>query len=77
MGQKLELTTVEQLRDYIGFAEEVRIQVRFGTCEEWVKLAKKEARVLIDALEDNATPEHMEMFTGTFGTFEDNILWMG
>lgn len=77
---QVELTTVRSLKCAIRIAKTIMVQVRFGCSERWTKLSKLEALGLVSGIgSDDTTPEHFEMFTGVFGTYDTSskTLYLG
>ena len=68
--------TPNNLKAAILKADKVYCQPRFGSVEDWIKISKKEALEYVDGLvasvsgSEEATPDHFEMFAGSFGTIE-------
>ena len=81
MFNKTEITTIPGLRAALKRAHEVRVQVRFGVSEDWLKLPKGEAEYLIKNIAASTTPRDFEMHTDVFGTLEvgpdRTILFLG
>lgn len=77
MATRVEIITVPDLLSAIKDCEEVRVRVRFGVSERWVKLSKKSALDVVDGLPLDATPHGFEMGTGAFADLDDTILYMG
>ena len=78
MDDKEEVTTLEFLRTCINKpGVTIFAQLRFGTSEQWVKISKAEARNLITGM--SGSPEHYEMYTGSFGemNFTEKTLYLG
>jgi hypothetical protein len=71
-----QIETVAELRKAVKAASECLIQVRFGCCEKWIKIAKSEVLgQLLVGLE--GAPEHNEMYSGYFGELDNGILYLG
>ena len=76
---KKAIETKAELKRAIKSAKEVYVRVTFGTLEHDAKITKAEAMVLLNEIEDDATPESMEMFGSSFGFYEPSMatLWIG
>jgi len=75
---RYDITTVASLRCAVKMAKAIYILPRFGTSELWLKITKAEASKLIACYADSDTPEHCEMFAGTFGTMTNGgTLYLG
>lgn len=76
---KTAIETKNGMKRAIRKAKEVYVRVRFGVVEHDVKITKAEAKMLIDQVEDGATPEDVEMYGSCFGFYdaEQSTVWMG
>ena len=68
------LTTVKSIRCAIRTCTEVLITARLGLSEKQIKISKKEALYLI---EDIADSEIKDMYTKSFGTYDNGTLYLG
>lgn len=77
MAMQIDIDTIEQLQRAIKLAKHIRIQVRFGVSERWVKITKAQALELLEDI-GNATPRELEMYSGTFGALDKyGTLYLG
>lgn len=73
----MDVTEVNQLKACIRRARVILIQPRFGNSETWVKISKREADELVRGFKQGETPEHHEMYSGSFGELRDGVLYLG
>lgn len=77
MAMQIDIDTIEQLHRAIKTAKCIRIQVRFGFSERWLKITKVQALELIEDM-GNSTPREAEMYSGTFGALDKyGTLYLG
>lgn len=53
----LRITTIKDLKRAVKKANEVLVQIRFTTSEDWVKISKKEMMYFLRNYEDDQTAE--------------------
>lgn len=71
-----DITTLKQARAAIRKAPGVYVQPRFGTSENWVRIAKRDALTLLSHCDED--PDRAEMSTGCFGSIEaDGAVLLG
>ena len=73
----MDIKTVKEFRKAVKDCREVRIGVRFGVADAYVKIAKADALKLVKGWGGNTTGRELEMYTGDFGRLEDGILYAG
>lgn len=73
------VTSIKQAKKLVLTSKAVFIDVRFGSSEQQVKRTKKEALYFLNRFDENANPEELGMYTGSFGSYcdERNILYLG
>ncbi len=55
------IPTIKDYRRAVRQAAVVRVQVRFGACEQWVRISKSEALKLVEGLDENLTEKDLEV----------------
>ena len=79
MSKKIEITTKAGLNRAIKKAKEVLVSIRFGTLEHDARITKAEAKLIVENLADDETPESMELYGGIFAAYDPDTrtLWIG
>jgi hypothetical protein len=72
-----DISTIRELRAAIKGAREIRAEIRFGCSERWVRISKTDAVALVRDLGKVATAADAEMYSGTFGSFDGDTLYLG